>query len=94
MKEVIKMIAVLSPAMNMGYTSNNLNRTTPIFINKTNNIVEILKGYNPFELEEKLGLSTPKLVEKTFNYYESFEITQNVGVGTQAILSFQDPDLY
>ncbi len=82
------MIAILSPAMNMGSCKNSINMTTPIYIEETRHLASILKDYNPFEIESKLNL-TPNQMEKIFRYYQEFVIDNNNEIGTPSILSFQ-----
>ncbi len=80
---------VLSPAMNMKNSEDiNIEKTVPIFKEKTIDLVEYLKRFNPFELESQLDLS-PKLLKKVFEYYQEFDCKEIESKGTQAILSFQ-----
>ncbi len=83
------MKAILAPAMNMNnFELNDIEKTIPIFKNKTIKIIEELKKLDPFELESELGLSV-KLQEKVFGYYYDFDCINFEKKGTQALMAFQ-----
>ncbi len=83
------MKVILSPAMNMEQcVDNRLEKTKPIFSQNACELVEKVKKINPFDLEFELGIS-PKLLDKTFEYYLQFDTSDVDEVGTQALVSFQ-----
>lgn len=78
------MTAVLSPAKNMRpFTLQGLPLTQPQMVGKARQLVKILKGFSPWELETLLRVN-PELAMKAFAAYQHFE----TGGGDAALLAF------
>lgn len=79
------MIAIISPAKNMRQASiEELELTTPEYIDEAQEIVDIIKEYSPWELESFFRVN-PKIALEAFHNYQAWEKDKK---GFAALLSY------
>ncbi|MCR1897881.1 peroxide stress protein YaaA [Irregularibacter muris] len=79
------MIAIISPAKNMRQASlQGLKTSTPDYIENTKQLVEILKKYNPWELESLLKIN-PDLALEAFENFQQWDADKK---GVAALLAY------
>lgn len=83
---------ILSPAKRMGIKKNEFNYSIPSLLNKTKDLIRILKSLNSAQLQKLMSIS-PKLADLNFQRYADFDLNHNTDNSSQAILSFKG-DVY
>jgi len=86
------MIAILSPAKRMEIVKNNFNHSTPYFLNKTNEIINVLKSTNAPELQKLMKIS-PKLADLNFHRHLNFDLNHTPENSSQAFFAYKG-DVY
>ena len=86
------MLMILSPAKRMEIKQNKFEYSIPAMLNKTKDLIKILKSTNSAQLQKLMKIS-PKLADLNFQRYGDFDLNHKIGNSSQAILSFKG-DVY
>ena len=84
------MITVLSPAKKLSpeCNSNGSAYTKPVFLDQSENLVEILKSYDPVGLQSLMGISQ-NLSELNWERYQSWTSNFSPDIAREAVYSFK-----
>ena len=84
------MITVLSPAKKLSpkCNSNGSAFTKPVFLNQSENLVEILKSFDPVDLQSLMGISH-NLSELNWERYQSWTSNFSPDIAREAVYSFK-----
>jgi len=86
------MITILSPAKRMEIKNNDSDFTIPAFLERTKDLIHILKSKTQADLQQLMKIS-PKLAELNFQRNMDFSMEHNQINSTQAIFAFKG-DVY
>ena len=84
------MITILSPAKKLSSecNSNGSAYTKPVFLDQSENLVEILKSYDPVDLQSLMGISQ-NLSELNWERIQSWTSNFSPDIARQAVYSFK-----
>lgn len=83
---------ILSPAKRMEIKQNSFEYSTPTLLNKTKDLIKILKTKNSSHFQKLMSIS-PKLADLNFQRYSDFDLNHTINNSSQSILSFKG-DVY